>query len=91
MPVKWTAVEVLRGRPFSVASDVWSFGIVCWEVMENGEKPYAYYNNKEALENIKKGERLKKPNNECPPLLWEMMQKCWSLEPKERPSFDEVI
>ncbi len=51
-PVKWTAVEIFKGRPFTSASDVWSFGIMCWEVLEKGTPPFNWLSNSEAIQKI---------------------------------------
>ena len=53
VPVKWTAIEVLMDQPATTASDIWSFGVVCWEVFENGTQPFVWYSNQETVENLK--------------------------------------
>jgi len=50
IPVKWTAVEIFKGQPYTSLSDVWSFGVVCWEVMEAGTQPWTWLSNQEVME-----------------------------------------
>ena len=99
-PVKWTAVEIFKGQPFTTASDCWSFGVVCWEVLENGDQPFAWMSNLEAMEKVKgmlaevfltytEGERLPMPKD-CPPEMWNLILSCWNEDPKTRPTFSEL-
>lgn len=61
IPVRWTAPEAIAFRKFTSASDVWSFGIVCWEVMSYGERPYWNWSNQDVIKSIEKGYRLPPP------------------------------
>lgn len=61
IPIRWTAPECLRCRQFTSASDVWSFGIVMWETMSYGEKPFWEMTNEDVTESIEKGYRLPAP------------------------------
>jgi len=90
-PIKWTAPEVFcYGEPYTHASDVWSYGIVLWEIMESGKEPFDWLSDKEAFQKIPKGEILPSPEN-CPEGLYDLMKSCWNLDPKIRPSFDEIV
>ena len=55
--MRWTAPEAIAFRKFTSASDVWSFGIVCWEVMSYGERPYWNWSNQDVIKSIEKGYR----------------------------------
>ena len=57
IPVRWTAPEAIAFRKFTSASDVWSFGIVMWEVMSYGERPYWTWSNQDVIKAIEKGYR----------------------------------
>lgn len=89
IPIRWTAIEVLMEKPATSASDVWSFGIVCWEILMNGAKPYAEHAPAVLLNVLREGARLPQPEN-CPDDLWMMMSKCWNVDPLRRPTFKEV-
>jgi len=61
IPVRWTALEAIAFRRFTSASDVWSYGIVCWEVMTQGERPYWNWTNQDVIKAIEQGYRLPQP------------------------------
>nr|XP_018668009.1 ephrin type-A receptor 5-like isoform X2 [Ciona intestinalis] len=88
--IRWTAPESILFRQFTSASDVWSYGIVMWEVMSYGEKPYWDMSNKQVMESIQKGMRLPSPMN-CPKPLHDLMLECWFAEVKDRPSFLQIF
>jgi len=90
MPIRWTAVEIFKGQPYTSASDVWSFGVVCWEVFSSGMLPWSWLSNQEVTEAITRGERLKKPDK-CPDDLWGLILQCWSEHPTERPTFAALL
>lgn len=61
IPVRWTALEAIAFRKFTCASDVWSFGIVCWEIMTLGERPYWTWSNQDVIKAVEQGYRLPQP------------------------------
>ena len=65
VPVKWMAPESIRDRVYSSASDVWSYGVLCWEVFRMGERPYAELTPEGAATAVLRGKRLGQPVN-CP-------------------------
>nr|XP_061808296.1 ephrin type-A receptor 7-like isoform X3 [Nerophis lumbriciformis] len=87
--VLWTAPEAIQYHRFSSASDVWSFGIVMWEVMSYGERPYWDMGNQDVIKAIEDGFRLPAPVN-CPTHLHQLMLDCWQKERTERPSFSQI-
>uniref|UniRef100_A0A8P4KR12 Ephrin type-A receptor 10 n=1 Tax=Dicentrarchus labrax TaxID=13489 RepID=A0A8P4KR12_DICLA len=87
--VLWTAPEAIQYHRFSSASDVWSFGIVMWEVMSYGERPYWDMGNQDVIKAIEDGFRLPAPVN-CPPHLHQLMLDCWQKERTERPTFSQI-
>ncbi|XP_071952759.1 uncharacterized protein [Antedon mediterranea] len=89
LPVRWTAVEGLRERVFSMMSDVWSFGVLLWEIQSRGAKPYGNVPIKQIAENVVDGVRLSKPQN-CPDSVYLLMEKCWCNGPHQRPSFSNI-
>ncbi|CAC5382982.1 MET [Mytilus coruscus] len=90
LPVKWMAPECLEKGHYSSQSDVWSFGVVLWELMTRGVNPYPEVDNWDVLRYIKKGRRMPQPPF-CPDILYKMMSKCWSFNPNDRPKFSELV
>nr|XP_039250024.1 ephrin type-A receptor 5-like isoform X1 [Styela clava] len=90
IPIRWTAPECFRYRRFTSASDVWSYGIVMWEVMSYGEKPYWDMTNEHVTESIEDGFRLPAPQD-CPQVLHRLMLDCWSNDAAARPTFREIF
>ncbi|XP_053316144.1 proto-oncogene tyrosine-protein kinase ROS [Spea bombifrons] len=86
LPVRWMAPESLIDGIFTSRSDVWSYGIVLWEVFSFGQQPYPGYSNLEVLHHVRSGQRMEAPVN-CSDDLWDLILKCWAQHPKERPSF----
>lgn len=90
LPAKWMALESLMYFIFTSKSDVWSFGVLLWEIMTLGRTPYPGVENRELLEQIEeKGLKLSKPRP-CPNVLFEMILDCMQHEPDERPTFKQL-
>ncbi|XP_070547640.1 fibroblast growth factor receptor 1-A-like [Ptychodera flava] len=87
---RWTALEVLLNDEFSLASDVWSYGILLWEIYTIGTVPYGDISQTELIEELCKGNRLNRPEK-CPNKIFTMMSSCWEMVPESRPSIDFVI
>ncbi|XP_053282315.1 LOW QUALITY PROTEIN: insulin-like growth factor 1a receptor [Pleuronectes platessa] len=90
LPVRWMSPESLKDGVFTTMSDVWSFGVVLWEVATLAEQPYQGLTNEQVLRFVMEGGLLDKPDN-CPDMLFELMRMCWQYNPKMRPSFLEII
>ncbi|KAB0355824.1 hypothetical protein FD755_021765 [Muntiacus reevesi] len=86
----WTAPEAIQYRKFTSASDVWSYGIVMWEVMSYGERPYWDMSNQDVIKAIEEGYRLPAPMD-CPAGLHQLMLDCWQKERAERPKFEQIV
>uniref|UniRef100_A0ACB8E673 Insulin-like growth factor 1 receptor n=1 Tax=Sphaerodactylus townsendi TaxID=933632 RepID=A0ACB8E673_9SAUR len=82
--------ESLKDGVFTTHSDVWSFGVVLWEIATLAEQPYQGMSNEQVLRFVMEGGLLEKPDN-CPDMLFELMRMCWQYNPKMRPSFLEII
>ena len=64
---------------------------VCmWEIMSYGQQPFFWLENRDVINQLEQGIRLPKPDN-CPPALYSLMTRCWSYDPRERPSFTELV
>eukprot|EP00079_Xenopus_tropicalis_P013625 XP_002942431.1 PREDICTED: tyrosine-protein kinase Srms [Xenopus tropicalis] len=90
VPVKWTAPEALTHGKYSTKSDVWSYGIVIYEVFILGQPPYQGMNNRQVLDKITSGYRLPKPDL-CSPDIYNLMLECWQEKPNQRPSFYDLV
>ncbi|NXY15945.1 ROS1 kinase, partial [Atrichornis clamosus] len=86
LPVRWMAPESLIDGVFTNRSDVWAFGVLVWETLTLGQQPYPGFSNIEVLHHVRSGGRLESPNS-CPDDLCDLMTKCWSQEPHNRPTF----
>eukprot|EP00794_Sanderia_malayensis_P007312 gene7313-8130_t len=89
-PIKWAAPEVIQFTRFSSKSDVWAYGILCWEVFSGGKTPYPAMENIIVADEIMKGYRMDKPAK-CPHNIYEIMTSCWEDEADSRPSFKELF
>uniref|UniRef100_A0A3P8VZ42 Ephrin type-A receptor 6 n=1 Tax=Cynoglossus semilaevis TaxID=244447 RepID=A0A3P8VZ42_CYNSE len=90
IPIRWTAPEAISYRKFSSASDAWSYGIVMWEVMSYGERPYWEMSNQDVILSIEEGYRLPAPMG-CPVALHQLMLHCWQKERNHRPKFPDIV
>lgn len=61
IPIRWTSIEAIDYRKFTSASDVWSFGVLCWEVVSFGERPYWNWSNQDVVKAVKNSYRLPPP------------------------------
>uniref|UniRef100_UPI003AAB6E44 ephrin type-B receptor 4b-like n=1 Tax=Centroberyx gerrardi TaxID=166262 RepID=UPI003AAB6E44 len=90
IPIRWTAPEAIAYRKFTSASDAWSYGIVMWEVMSYGERPYWDMSNQDVINAIEQDYRLPPPPD-CPSSLHSLMLDCWQKERANRPRFCAVV
>nr|XP_061819507.1 tyrosine-protein kinase Fes/Fps-like isoform X1 [Nerophis lumbriciformis] len=86
IPIKWTAPEALNYGRYTTESDVWSFGVLLWEVFSLGIQPYANMSNQQTRDEVEKGYRMAAPQD-CPVEVSRLMSSCWQHESKNRPSF----
>ncbi|NWU18783.1 EPHB2 protein, partial [Dyaphorophyia castanea] len=90
IPIRWTAPEAIQYRKFTSASDVWSYGIVMWEVMSYGERPYWDMTNQDVINAIEQDYRLPPPMD-CPNALHQLMLDCWQKDRNHRPKFGQIV
>uniref|UniRef100_A0A7N8WUU4 receptor protein-tyrosine kinase n=1 Tax=Mastacembelus armatus TaxID=205130 RepID=A0A7N8WUU4_9TELE len=90
IPIRWTAPEAIAYRKFSSSSDVWSYGVVMWEVMSYGERPYWNLTNRDVIKSVEEGYRLPAPMG-CPAALHTLMLDCWQKDRNERPRFCQIV
>jgi len=90
LPVRWMAPESLADGIFTNQSDVWSYGVVLWEISTFAEQPYQGLANEQVLQFVLRGDLLARPDN-CPDVLYSLMLACWQKRPVNRPSFLRVV
>ncbi len=89
LPLRWLAPETLQNGKFSPYTDVWSFGVLLWEVFSFGTRPYPDLSNAQVVLQVMNHLLLPRPDN-CPDSVYELMRRCWSKVPSERPWFGPV-
>ncbi|XP_019628266.1 PREDICTED: fibroblast growth factor receptor 2-like [Branchiostoma belcheri] len=89
LPLRWMAYESLFYNVYTTQSDVWSFGVLLWEIMSMGHLPYGGMKGKQMMNMIKDGGRLEKPLY-CPDELFALMEDCWTILPEDRPTFPQL-
>ncbi len=86
LPIKWMSPESIDKLIFNTKTDVWSYGVLVWELFTRGITPYLEIDNNFLLHHLKRGHRLPKPDY-CPKPLYDIILKCWSENPESRHSF----
>ncbi|KAK9758841.1 WIF domain [Popillia japonica] len=89
-PVKWLAIETLLHKQFTAASDLWSFGVLLWELTTLAQQPYPDIDFFEMVNYLETGYRLQQPLS-CPDELFSVMKCCWFANPLERPTFAQLL
>ncbi|XP_032890432.1 fibroblast growth factor receptor 3 isoform X4 [Amblyraja radiata] len=90
LPVKWMAPEALFDRVYTHQSDVWSYGVLLWEIFTLGGSPYPGIPVEELFKLLKEGHRMDKPAN-CTHELYMIMRECWHAIPSQRPMFKQLV
>lgn len=90
LPIRWMAPESLYDNIFTVKSDVWSFGVLLWEIVTLGSTPYPGMSAHEVMKRVRDGYRLEKPDH-CRRELYNLMYYCWSGSAANRPSFSDIV
>uniref|UniRef100_A0A336MMX7 receptor protein-tyrosine kinase n=1 Tax=Culicoides sonorensis TaxID=179676 RepID=A0A336MMX7_CULSO len=89
LPIKWLALESMTRQIYTLYSDVWSFGILLYEIFTLGNDPYPTIPTNKLLNALKAGHRLEKPVN-CSDEVYKLMSSCWHENPNKRPNFSVI-
>ncbi len=89
IPVKYSALEVIFEARYSIKSDVWSFGVVLWELFSQGQKPFQGLSGAETVQHLRTGNRMERPQA-CTENVYDIMLRCWDMDPASRPSFSKL-
>ena len=89
LPIRWMPPEAIVYAKFTTQSDIWSFGVVLWEIFSFGMQPYYSMTNEEVVKHVRDGNVLSCPDS-CPAEIYDLMVDCWVMEPGERPIASEI-
>jgi len=89
LPVKWTAYEALLYGQYTTKSDVWSYGVVLYEIFTIGASPFPRMDGNKVINFLQEGHRMQKPEH-VDNKLYQIMMNCWQSEPEIRPSFADL-
>ncbi|KAM9816354.1 NT-3 growth factor receptor-like isoform 4-T4 [Syngnathus typhle] len=89
LPIRWMPPESIMYRKFTTETDVWSFGVVLWEIFTNGKQPWFQLANNEVIECITQGRVLERPRL-CPKEVYDIMLGCWQREPHQRLNMKDI-
>nr|XP_006112594.1 tyrosine-protein kinase STYK1 [Pelodiscus sinensis] len=90
VPLKWQAPERLRMKPHSIKGDIWSFGILLYEMITLGAPPFPEVPPSDILQHLQKRKIMKRPST-CQPAMYSIMKSCWRWGATERPSPAELL
>jgi hypothetical protein len=90
LPIRWMAPESLYDNIYTTKTDVWSYGVLMWEIATLGSTPYPGMSGSEVMKKVKDGHRLEKPEH-CDREIFNMMFYCWDKDPVERPAFTQLV
>uniref|UniRef100_A0A8C3YB74 Receptor tyrosine kinase like orphan receptor 2 n=1 Tax=Catagonus wagneri TaxID=51154 RepID=A0A8C3YB74_9CETA len=89
LPIRWMSPEAIMYGKFSVDSDIWSYGVVLWEVFSYGLQPYCGHSNQDVVEMVRGRQVLPCPDD-CPAWVYALMVECWHEFPSRRPRFKDI-
>ncbi|XP_028605037.2 tyrosine-protein kinase transmembrane receptor ROR2 [Podarcis muralis] len=89
LPIRWMSPEAIMYGKFSIDSDIWSYGVVLWEIFSYGLQPYCGYSNQDVIEMIRNRQFLPCPDD-CPAWMYSLMLECWNEFPNRRPRFKDI-
>ncbi|CAH1797646.1 unnamed protein product, partial [Owenia fusiformis] len=90
LPIRWMAIESLLYNLSTCKSDVWSYGVLLWEIISLGATPYPGMGARQIMKDIGRGYRMEKPK-QCDQEIYELMLNCWNERPEKRPAFKTIV
>ncbi|KAL6078326.1 Vascular endothelial growth factor receptor 3 [Balamuthia mandrillaris] len=90
-PLKWMAPESISQQMYSQKSDVWSYGVVLWEIVNFGEEPYPHLSLVQAALAVVDQRATPEIPEDIPEVLQGIMKACWQYDPKDRPTMDDIV
>lgn len=90
LPVRWMSPESLKDGLFTTNNDVFSYGVVLWEMATLASQPYQGLSNDQVLRYVIDGGVMERPEN-CPDKLYQLMRRCWEHRPSNRPTFLDIV
>ncbi|CAG9531325.1 unnamed protein product [Cercopithifilaria johnstoni] len=91
MPIRWMAPESLMDGKFTMKSDVWSYGITLYEMLTLAQQPYLGLANESVFDYIGVKKKILARPTGCPDFWYELMKRCWKYDPRERPTFAQIV
>ncbi|XP_071502589.1 proto-oncogene tyrosine-protein kinase receptor Ret-like, partial [Diadema antillarum] len=89
VPIRWMALESLLDNVYTIQSDIWSFGVLMWEIVTIGSYPYPGVPSKKLIKDLQKGFRMPRPEH-CSEDIYTIMLECWREEQSQRPTFEQL-
>ena len=89
IPIRWTAPEAMAHKKYTTSSDVWSYGVLLWEIASEGARPYDGMDNLKVVTEVDRGYRMPAPRG-CPVAVHKLMLRCWEVDRRTRCTFPEV-
>lgn len=90
LPIKWMAPESYPpSMRFTIETDIWSFGVLLYEIFSYGKTPYGDANSPVVMARVREGDRLPQPDA-CPDVVYALMRRCWNVSPTRRPPFGQI-
>ena len=90
-PIKWMAPESMDQKKFSIKSDVWSFGVLIWEVMTLGDRPFPDMDFLQVMDYVRCSHGHLELPKLCPPSLAIQIEQCWAYSAQDRPDFAVLL
>ncbi|XP_078657903.1 muscle, skeletal receptor tyrosine protein kinase-like isoform X8 [Branchiostoma floridae x Branchiostoma belcheri] len=89
VPIRWMPPESILYNKYTTESDVWAYGVVLWEIYSFALQPYYGMTHEEVIRYVRDGNVLSQPDT-CPHEVYQLMRRCWSKVPSNRPSFATI-